>query len=242
MNKKNSRIFKFAAITGWAVLAGINAYADDSALVSQPDFPKIIYQPEDQVVYVGSNATFVVRAANTDGYQWFRNGNPINGQTNASLTITNAGIKDVGYYSCNLFKDIEVVPTRAANLMLYTSSIDPQTGVDPIVVFGFPLFGGGGQGTCPGHYTGYINYTKTTQLGWGWAPDTSNGNITFTVSDTNRPDTKIQYGGMYGDIGCNQTGVTVPSPAISPAYRFTIYFTNNVPTNAYPITLDGFKP
>ena len=29
---------------------------------------------------------------------------------------------------------------------------------------------------------------------------------------------------------------------MSPVYRFTIYFPNNVPTNAYNITLDGFKP
>jgi hypothetical protein len=111
-----------------------------------------------------------------------------------------------------------------------------------VVVFGFPLPGSGGTGTCPGHFAGYVNFTKTTQQGWGWAPDTTNGNTVFIASDTNRPDTKIQYGGMYGDIGCNQTGVTVANPAISPAYRFTIYFTNNVPTNAYPITLDGFKP
>jgi hypothetical protein len=126
--------------------------------------------------------------------------------------------------------------------MVYTSSIDPQTGVDPVVVFGLPLLSGGGTGTCPGKYAGYINYTKTIANGWGWAPDTSNGNTTFIASDTNRPNTKIQYGGMYGDNGCGQTGIAVPSPAISPVYRFTIYFTNNVPTNAYPITLDGFKP
>ena len=192
------------------------------------------------MVYAGSNATFTVTAVNTDGYQWWRNGNPINGQTNNSLTITNAGINDVGYYSCNLFKDIEVVPTRAASLMIYTSSIDPQTGVDPIVVFGFPLSGGGSQNSCPGPYAGYINYTKTIAQGWGWAPSTNT--TVFTASDTNRTNTKIEYGGEYGDNACNQTTVTVPNPPMSPVYRFTIFFTNNVPTNAYAITLDGFNP
>jgi hypothetical protein len=242
MNKKISRIIVIGAITCAVMLAGHSTYADDSALVVQPDFPKIISQPEDQMVYLGSNATFVVTAVNTDGYQWLHNGNAINGQTNTSLTITNASINDVGYYSCNVLKDIEVVPTRAASLMVYTSSIDPQTGVDPIVVFGFPLSGGGSQGSCPGKYTGYVNYTKTISNGWGWAPDTSNGNTVFTASDTNRTDTKIEYGGKYGDNGCNQTSVTVPSPAGSPTYRFAIFFTSNVPTNAYAITLDGFKP
>ena len=116
MNKKILRIVALTAISWWIVLADRGVYADESALVTQPDFPKIIYQPEDQMVYVGSNATFTVNAENADGYQWLRNGNPLNSQTNSSLTISNANIKDVGYYSCNLFKDIEVVPTRAASL------------------------------------------------------------------------------------------------------------------------------
>jgi hypothetical protein len=241
MNKKISRIIVFAVITGTFALPVISACADDSALVVQPDFPKIIYQPEDQMVYTGSNATFTVKVENADGYQWLRNGNPINGQTNASLNIINAGVKDVGYYSCNVFKDIEVVPTRSASLMVYTSSIDPQTGIDPIVVFGLPLLGGGSQPQCPGPYTGYVNYTKTISKGWGWAPDSHNTTV-FTATDTNRTDTKIEYVGGYGDNGCNQTTVTTPNPPISPVYRFAIYFTSNVPTNAYAITLDGFKP
>jgi hypothetical protein len=241
MNKKISQIIVFAAITGWIVLIGIGVYADDSGLVVQPEFPKIISQPEDQMVYLGSNATFTVTAENVDAYQWLRNGNLINAQTNSSLIIANAGINDVGFYSCDVYKNTEAVPTRAASLLVYTSSIDPQTGIDPIVVFGFPLSGSGSQGNCPGPYVGYVNYTKSITNGWGWAPDTTNNTI-FTASDTNRTDTKIEYVGAYGDNGCNQTTVTVPNPPISPVYRFAIYFTNNVPTNAYAITLDGFNP
>src|ERR1700722_18366389 len=242
MNKNISSIIAVMAIICAALFAGHNAHADDSALVSQPYFPMIMSQPEDQMIYLGSNAPFTVTAVNADGYQWLRNGNPINGQTNNSLTIQNAGIDDVGFYSCNIFKNTESVPTRAASLMVFTSSIDPQTAVDPIVVFGPPVVSGGSQGTCPGKYAGYVSYTKAITNGWGWAPDTTNGNINFTATDTNRTNTKIQYVGEYGDGGCNQTSVTVPNPPISPVYRFGIYFTNNVPTNAYPITLDGFKP
>jgi hypothetical protein len=242
MNKKISQVISFAAIIWSAVFAGGSVYADDSALVNQPDFPRIISQPEDQMVYVGSNVTFTVKAANTDGYQWLHNGTPLDGQTNASLVITNCSLNEVGYYSCNIFQDIQVVPTRSASLMVYTNTVDPQTGVDPVVVFGLPLLGNGGSGGCPGKYAGYINYTKTIQQGWGWAPDTTNGNTTFIASDVNRSDTKIQYGGEYGDGGCNQTAVTIPNPAMSPVYRFAIFFTNNVPTNVYAITLDGFKP
>ncbi|HUB87340.1 MAG TPA: immunoglobulin domain-containing protein [Verrucomicrobiae bacterium] len=251
--KHSLKITALAAATGVAVLAGINAYSDDTTpaaappaavapVAVQPEFPLITVQPEDQMTPFGSNATFTVTAQNADSYQWFFNGNALDGQTNTSLIISNCQLVNVGYYQCYAYKDIEGVPTRNASLMVYTNSTDPQTGVDPIVVFGLPLSGGGSQGSCPGHYTGYINYTKTIAQGWGWAPDTSNGNTVFTATDTNQSNTKIQFVGEYGDAGCNQTTVTVPYPAMSPVYRFTIYFTNNVPTNVYAITLDGFKP
>jgi hypothetical protein len=233
---------KILALIVFTAAATLVAADESGVYTVQPEFPKIIIQPEDQLVPIGSNTTFTVVATNGPlAYQWLRNGNAIGGQTNDSLNIGNAQVADVGLYTCNVFKDTEFVPTRAASLMVFTSSIDPQTGVDPIVVFGTPLAGSGSQGTCPGSYTGYVNYTKSLPQ-WGWAPDTSNGNTIFTATDTNRTNTKIQYGGAYGDNSCNQTTVTVPNVPISPVYRFTIYFTNNVPTNAYPITLDGFLP
>jgi len=219
------------------------AAADSNIYSEQSEFPQIIRQPEDQLVPINSTSTFSVAATNGPlAYQWLRNGNAMDGQTNDTLIIANAQINDVGFYSCNVSKYTESVPTRSASLMVFTNSIDPQTGVDPVVVFGSPVVSSGSSGTCPGPYAGYVNYTKTLQQGWGWAPDTTGGKTIFTATDTNRTNTKIQYIGAYGDGGCNQTTVTVPNPPISPVYRFTIYFTNNVPTNAYAITLDGFKP
>lgn len=258
MNKKTLKTIAFAAVTGVAMLAGFNVCSQNLAptavstsavptatvvsVTIQPEFPLITSQPEDQLVPFGSNATFTVTAVNANGWQWLLNGNPLASQTNNSLTIANCGISNVGYYQCYVYNNSEGVPTRAASLMVYTNSIDPQTGVDPIVVFGLPLPGGGSQGTCPGKYTGYIAYTKSATNGWGWAPDTSNSNTLFTATDTNSANTKVEYVGEYGDNGCDQTTVTVPYPAISPVYQFCIYFTNTVPTNAYGITLDGFKP
>lgn len=236
------QILSIAVLT---VVASSVVVGQDSNYSNQPEFPTILLQPEDQLVRIGSNAVFVVDATNGPlAYQWFHNGSALNGQTNATIVIPNAQVSDVGFYSCNVIKitDEEAVPTRFASLMVFTNSINPQTGVDPVVVFSFPVFGNGSQGSCPGKYAGYVNYTKTAQQGWGWTPDTSNSNTVFTATDTNRTDTKIQYYGIYGDNGCNQTSVSVLDPPVSPVYRFTIYFTNNVPTNAYPITLDGFLP
>jgi hypothetical protein len=234
-----NKIIALILLTAAAKLAA----ADSTIYSDQSEFPQIIRQPEDQLVPINSTATFTVVATNGPlAYQWLRNGNVMDGQTNDTLNIANAQISDVAFYSCDVLKYMEPVPTRSASLMVFTNSIDPQTGVDPVVVFGSPVVSSGSSGTCPGPYTGYVNYTKTTQQGWGWAPDTSGGNTTFTATDTNRTNTKIQYYGAYGDNSCNQTTVTIPNPPSSPVYRFTIYFTNNVPTNAYAITLDGFKP
>jgi hypothetical protein len=241
MNKKIPHFITLAAITGLLAIAG-TVYAQTTDALDQSEFPTITAQPTDQCVPLGSNATFTVIATNGPlAYQWLLNGVPIDGQTNSSLTIANAQIGDVGYYSCNVSQGLEVVPTRAASLLVYTSDIDPQTGIDPITVFGPPLASGGKQSSCPGPYAGYINFTKTIAQGWGWTPDT-NTTVHTAADTTGRTDTKIQYMGAYGDIGCNQTIVTVPNPTFSPAYRFTIYFPTNVPTTNYPITLTGFNP
>jgi hypothetical protein len=219
-----------------ALLPGIvaTAWGDDNA--DQSEFPQVIAQPIDQGMSAGSNAVFTVQATNADGYQWQLNGVAMDGQTNGSLILQNVGVGDVGLYSCAVSKGIQSVPTRAASL----SVLAADTGGGMIILYGAPLTTPGSLGSCPGSYAGYVSYTKTASQGWGWAP--SSGTTVHTASDTNRADTKIVYGGKYSDTGCAQTSVTLPSSPPSPKYRFTIYFPNSVPTNAYPITLTGFDP
>jgi len=232
MKKHIPQIITFAAIAGLALVA--HAINDSS----QPEFPLITRQPLDQAVLAGSTATFSAQAVNgAVAYQWLRNGVPLEGQTKSTLILENIAIQDVGYYSCDVSNSEEAVPTRAALLNVYTMS---GGGGGPITVYGLPVVSGGSQGSCPGAYAGYVNYIKTVSQGWGWAP--SAGTTVHTASDGNRTDTKVIYGGKFGDGGCNQTTVTVPDPTYSPKYRFSIYFPNNAPTNSYPITLVGFDP
>jgi hypothetical protein len=211
--------------------------ADDDS--EQTEFPKIISQPTDQGIWEGTRTTFNVRATNGDiSFQWRRNGVALEGQTNSDLTIDSVAIGDVGLYSCDVSKkDGNTVPTRAASLNMLSETL----GGGPITVFGTPIASGGSQSnTCPGAYAGYVNYLKTASQGWGWSP--SSGTSIHTATDTNRSDTKVQYLGKVGDKDCNITTVSVPDPTISTKYRFTVYFTNNVPTNAYGIQLEGFDP
>jgi hypothetical protein len=258
MKKCISRGIALAASAG-LVLA---AHAQDNT--DQSQFPTILQQPIDQCLPVGAAATFSVVASNVDSYQWYGNNVALDGETNSSLTIPSVAISDVGYYFASVIKGSEVVPTRSANLNVYTVSTTTTTsgtgtknksmsmnmsigpmdlgGGGVVTVFGFPVVSGGGSGTCPGKYSGYVNYTKPASQGWGWCPSTNT--TIYTATDTNRSETKIQYGGYYGDSGCAQTTVTIPYPTMSPVYRFSIYFPTGaaVPTNAYPITLSGFNP
>jgi hypothetical protein len=237
---KIHHIITLAAITGLLAFAGNIAQAQTADDLDQTEFPTITSQPVDQAVPAGSDAVLSVQAVNADSYQWQSNGVAIEGQTNSTLTIENVGVDSVGSYSCNVSQNGgEAVPTRAASLNVVTPCM---TGGGPITVYGLPKAGGGTQGTCPGRYAGYINFTKTIAQGWGWTPSTNTTTV-FTAADgSGRTDTKIVYLGIYCDNGCNQTSVTIPNPPYSPKYRFTIYFPNNVPTTNYPIVLTGFNP
>lgn len=245
MKKHISQTIISVVITGLAACligdCSVGAQEPTDAIVVasvQPDFPVITRQPLDQAIRIGSKATFTAAAVNgAVAYQWLRNGAPLEGQTNSTLILEETTVEDVGYYSCEVSNGEDAVPTRPALLNVYTTS---SLVGGPITVFGAPVFSAGNQGGCPGPYAGYVNYIKTVSQGWGWAP--TSGTSVHTASDGNRTDTKIEYGGKFGDRGCNQTIVTVPHPTPSPKYRFSIYFPNNVPTNSYPITLIGFVP
>ena len=111
---------------------------------------------------------------------------------------------------------------------------------DSFYTYGFPVVSTGAQGTCPGNWIGYSCYLKTN-LAWGYAPATNT--TTHTAADgTGRTNVSVEFVGSWGDQGCAKGSVTIPNPPISPVYRFTIYFTNNVPATNYPIILTGFKP
>jgi len=246
-NKLKTQIIALPAVAGLVILL-----AAFTPRESQP--PMITNQPEDQMIRQGADVTLGVTANNGDSYQWLRNGVAIPGQTGCSLNIPKVEIKDAGNYSCVVSKGIQSVPSRVAALLVYirpqagntiampgSGPAQPMGGGGLVTVYCSPVASGGTLGSCPGHYAGYVGYAKTPAQGWGWSP--SSGTTTFTAADGGgRSDTTVMYCGDYGDSGCNETGVALPYPALSPVYRFAIYFPNNVPTTNYPIILSGFNP
>ena len=63
--------------------------------------PVIATQPMSQNGFVGGNATFSVSAVSLSATtnQWFWKGSPLNGQTNATLTLTGLSLASAGNYS-----------------------------------------------------------------------------------------------------------------------------------------------
>jgi len=117
----------------------------------------------------------------------------------------------------------------------------PLCGGNPITVSALPTQGSGKQGTCPGAYAGFAQYTKSIADGWGWAPAT-NTNVHTVTNGGGRTDVRIEYFGEFGDSGCGSNSVTLPSVPPSPKYDFDVYFASNPPTTNYPIILNGFNP
>jgi hypothetical protein len=72
----------------------INAYPSNSA-------PIIITQPKPQATYITGSATFSVSAVSAFATtnQWLKNGIPISGKTNATLTLNNVQVSDATNYS-----------------------------------------------------------------------------------------------------------------------------------------------
>jgi hypothetical protein len=239
------------AVAGLILITRNTATAQTVDILDQSGFPVITAQPTDQAVIAGSNVVLSVQAVYADNYQWQSNGVDIAGQTNTTLVLPNVGVNGAGAYSCNVSQSGgDPVPTRAASVLVETAAkpataggvhADGILGGGPITVSGAPRASNGTINPCPGGFVGYVNYTKSISQGWGWTP--ISGATTLTAADGGgRTDTKIGYVGEYGDTGCGQTLVTIPYPPPSPIYRFTIYFSNNMPTTNYPITLTGFNP
>jgi pectin methylesterase-like acyl-CoA thioesterase len=80
--------------------------------------PNIVNQPASQSVSGGATATFTVVATGIAApvYQWLFNGNPLAGQTGASLVISSANANNAGSYSVIVSNAAGVVVSAGATL------------------------------------------------------------------------------------------------------------------------------
>ena len=96
------------------------AWLDQVSYIEGTTAVFIASNPTDQVVALSSNATFAVLAQGTPpfSYQWFFDNNNIPDATNATLTINNVRLADVGDYTVAVTNDYGGVISANANLYL----------------------------------------------------------------------------------------------------------------------------
>ena len=146
--------------------------------------PSITSQPQNQLVWVGSNATFSVSATGDApmNYQWRWNGADISGATTNSFTRSSAQTNDAGIYSVTVSNAAAVATSSDARL----------TVVDALPRFQLIA-------TLPGSQYKLIiagvagNYVieSSGSLGGGWAALTNLSNTNGTLEFTDSPAASV---------------------------------------------------
>ena len=114
----NTNLFQVGSTDfGGARIYGLNAGNGIVAVATEAP-PVIQAHPQSQVVMVGGNVTFAVRATGSPAlnYQWLFNSLPIPGATGSSFTITNAQLRDGGGYSVIVSNILGVEVSNEAQL------------------------------------------------------------------------------------------------------------------------------
>lgn len=104
--------------------------------------PTIINQPRSITRNVTNGAGFSVTATGSDPltFQWFFNGNPISGATNAAYSINNVATANAGNYHCVV---TNVLGSATSNTAVLTVNAPPPPSAPP------SSGGGGGGGGAP---------------------------------------------------------------------------------------------
>ncbi len=86
-----------------------------------PPLPVITSHPTNQIVALGSTATFSVAASGSGlHYQWYHNGATVSGATSTSLLVKNVSASSVGAYTVQVSNSGHTVVSRAASLQVST--------------------------------------------------------------------------------------------------------------------------
>lgn len=97
----------------------------DIANITVGDFPIISTQPQNQKATPGSKVTFTVAATGSDlQYQWYKDGQPISGETQATLIILAAQFTDAKPYTVAVSNKLSTVTSDIATLTVYDPNLD----------------------------------------------------------------------------------------------------------------------
>jgi hypothetical protein len=130
--------------------------------------PWFLKQPQPQVGYLGKSVSFMAQADGSGPltYQWLKDGTPLDGATNATLTLNNLATADAGNYSLLASNSFGRKTSSSALL-----TVNPA-GVALAIYAGLTVDG------VPG-WTYRIEYTTSLQEPINWTTAT---NLTLTTS------------------------------------------------------------
>lgn len=112
-------VVQFNAVQGIRYAIAIDGYfGEEGSIVlawelntTSAKLPRITAQPRDQIVRLGNQARFEIRATSEPPdntpirYQWFRNGEVLPGATRAELVVPQVGLVDLGLYQVTVQND-----------------------------------------------------------------------------------------------------------------------------------------
>ena len=121
-----------------------NAAASATSQVAQLTVqlpPSIVQGPTSQRVSIHHPVSFTVLAAGTPPlrYQWRRNAAPLSGETNATLTLPDAQLRDTGAYSVVVSNPVSSVTSASASLTVLESPAISQQPLSQTVAVGAPV-------------------------------------------------------------------------------------------------------
>lgn len=205
------------------------------AEVKQIDEPKFLCVPP------GSPATITARVGGPGStYQWFRDGEPLPGQTQSVLSLPAVTDNDVGLYECEVSGAMKRIPFGAMvrekvalTTYLTSTNIPPL----PVIVTAKPIAISGVQSCCSA-YLGRVSYAKGAWPNWGWTMRA--GQQVYKACAADRTACVV-YTSSTGRTGCGTGCVSIPYRSTSEQFRFAIYFKSSVPSTC-ALTLTGFNP
>ena len=177
---------------GYAVIVTNNygsvtsSIANLTALVT---LPGITFMPSGLTVSAGSNALFTVVASGSPpfNYQWFFNSTPLDGQTNASLSLPNVTTNQAGAYSISVTSPYGSITSHIATLTVgWLPSITMQPTNQSVLAGNRALLTAGVSGVGPLTFQWQLNGTNlpnnliTTIAGNGTAGFAGDGGIATT--------------------------------------------------------------
>ena len=198
-------------------------YMEFRSLTAPDVAPLITAQPKNTAVRLGKSVTLSATAtgAKTITYQWFHDGQPINGATQSSLTIAAAAESDAGDYTLKATNSLGSATTSAAILTVLTS---PAFGGYPAVLPGRILlknFDEGANGEAymdgtPGNANTTATLYRTTDVDLEDCSDGGSGHSIgyVTAGEWLNYSVTVKYSGTY-TVGIRVATESTTNPTFS---------------------------